>query len=469
MSLLVTSSRDADSQGQKDSSVPPLFAAPLREDLISRLGSAISSGDHDKATGLLREADGAFPGDRVFLLLRLQYLKAGQRKAHFEAALQEATDELSEDRFVASLSKFREALLLSRGYEVFERKVYDVSLAAADQRIVSHWRFAETLLFEVTRGVGEPEVPNDRWEAIERQRRADSVRMTLDESGRAEHTEYLPHLRERLADLAKKYPDEEGVGSRLLVLDGLLARRFGDERDKNLRRLIRFRDRIDLSGNPQTLRQFGNLVTPFVNRYPDDPAFLTVLDELRDLQSNYENAARLLAENQLLEALQLCDRVLQQRPRNVLFAALEEKAKAREWVGRLVTSATQRAKAFEQRAQYAEALGEWESLREIDPHHPGVDSEILHCAALKQQADNVRTSLSAVVDAEALTPEVVEAEPAPTYDVPLALVTRLPSRTFRRRVRIAITADAWNHLKTGVAAAAAVLLVVLVFATSARR
>ena len=410
--MLITSSRDGDSLEQKYLPVPPLFAGPLRDDLITRVGSAISSGDHNDATLLLQEANHAFPGDRVFELLHLQYLKVAQRKAHFEAALQEAVDALTEDRFVASLGKFREALLLSQGHVVFQRKIYDVSFLAANQQAANHWRFAEALLHEVTSRIGEPAVPSECWDAIEKQKCTENIRVALDESGRAEHIEYLPHLRGRLAELARRHPEQEEVASRLSVLDQLLAQRFADEREKNLRRLTLFRDRLDLSNNPLTL--------------------------------------------------------LQRRPKNLLFAALEEKAKAREWVERLVTSATQRARAFEQRAQYAEALEEWESLREIDPQHPGLDSEILHCAALKQQAESVLSLAPPPIDEAALTPEIVEEEPV--YELPVpAFVTRPAARGFPSRVRIVIAADAWNNLKTGLAATMAVLLVVLMFASKLRR
>jgi tetratricopeptide (TPR) repeat protein len=466
--MLITSSRDGDSLEQKYLPVPPLFAGPLRDDLITRVGSAISSGDHNDATLLLQEANHAFPGDRVFELLHLQYLKVAQRKAHFEAALQEAVDALTEDRFVASLGKFREALLLSQGHVVFQRKIYDVSFLAANQQAANHWRFAEALLHEVTSRVGEPAVPSECWDAIEKQKCTENIRVALDESGRAEHIEYLPHLRGRLAELARRHPEQEEVASRLSVLDQLLAQRFADEREKNLRRLTLFRDRLDLSNNPLTLKQFDHLVSPFVGPYSGDSAFLAILYEVRELQVSYETAAELLVENRLPEVLQTCDQVLQRRPKNLLFAALEEKAKAREWVERLVTSATQRARAFEQRAQYAEALEEWESLREIDPQHPGLDSEILHCAALKQQAESVLSLAPPPIDEAALTPEIVEEEPV--YELPVpAFVTRPAARGFPSRVRIVIAADAWNNLKTGLAATMTVLLVVLMFASKLRR
>lgn len=467
MSLLITSSRDGDPLEQEDLPVPPLFAGPLRDDLISRVGSAISSGDHYDATLLLQEANRTFPGDRVFALLHLQYLKVAQRKAHFEAALQEAVDALTEDRFVASLGKFREAFLLSQGYAVFQRKIYNVSVLAAKERAVTHWRFAETLLHEVTGRLAELPIPSECWDAIEKQKCTEKIGVALDESGGAEHIGYLPHLRGRLAELARQHPEQDELESRLSALDQLLAQRVAEERDKNLKRLTLFRDRLDLSENPQTVKRFEQLVSPFVGPYSEDSEFLAVLDQVRELQSSYERADQLLAENRLPEVLQTCDRVLQRRPKNLLFAVLEEKAKAREWVERLVTSATQRARTFEQRAQYAEALEEWESLREIAPHHPGLDSEILHCAALMQQTDSVRSSAPAPVDEAALTPEIVEEEPVYESSVP-TFVTRLPARALSPRVRIVIAADAWNNLKTGLAAMMAVLLVVLMFASKLR-
>jgi tetratricopeptide (TPR) repeat protein len=465
MSLLVTSPRDGDSFEKEQEVVPPLFAGPVREDLVSRIRAVLSSGDHEKAGVLLREADGSFPSDSIFPALHLRAIRLGQRKTHFETALEEAVNELRDDRFVASLGKFREALSLSRGYEIWERKVYEASVAAAGELTASHWRFAEELLHEVTAVVSQPAVPSAVWTSIERQKREERVRVALDESGRAEHLEYLPHLRDRLAELAKIYPEEEGLGSRLRVLNGILAQRSTEEREKNLRRLTLFRARLDLTNNPQTLGRFRELVSPFVDPYRDDPAFVSILDDLQGLHSTYDTAARLVAENRSQEALQICDQVLQQRPASVLFCELEEKAKAREWVMRLVYSARQRARAFEQKAQYAEALEEWESLREIDPNYPGLDSEILHCGALKAHTTTVEPPQRHMEDESALTPEIVYESAEGEDDAPPMFVSHLKPRVLPR-VKITITEEAWNRLKTGLAATAALLLVVLVLASS---
>ena len=219
-------------------------------------------------TLLLQEANRAFPGDRVFALLHLEYLKVAQRKAHFEAALQEAVDALSEDRFVASLGKFREAFLLSQGYVVFQRKIYDVSLLAANERTTSHWRFADTLLREVTGRIVERPIPSECWVAIEKQRGIESIRVAVDESGRAEHVEYLPHLRCRLAELARQHPEQEEVESRLRVLDQLLAHaserdvhrpRDCDERGRDERRIHRVHRRAEVERRDETLVERGRV------------------------------------------------------------------------------------------------------------------------------------------------------------------------------------------------------------------
>jgi len=467
MSLPVTSLRDGDFVEKQ--AVPPLFAGPLRDDLLSRIRAALSAGDCQKGADLLQEADGSFPGDPVFPALHSLCIKLSQRKAHFETALQEAFQELSEDRYVSSFGKFREALALSRGYEVWERQIYEAGVEAAGERAPSHWRFAEALLHEVTAVAGQRAVPNAVWASIERQRREESVRVALDESGRAEHSEYLPHLRERLAELAETYPEETELEARLRALERLLEQRFAEEREKNLRRLTLFRDRLDLSGNPQTLRRFQELVAPFVSAYPGDAAFLAIIDELHGLRSRYDHASRLVAESRSREALEVCDQVLQQRPSNVLFGALEQQAKAREWAVRLAHSAMQRARGFEEKAQYAEALEEWEALREIDPHFPGLDSEILHCATLKQQTESVRPSEPLAMDETALTPEIVSEETEEEYEAPPLFVARPRFSALSFNAKIAITEEAWNHLKTGLAATAAILLVVLVIASNTYR
>jgi hypothetical protein len=464
--LVLTNSRDGDSVGQEQVDVPPLFVGLLRDDLIARIEAAFSAGDQEKAAVLLRDAGSAFPGDCAFPALHMRYLQVAQRTTHFEAALEESLNDLGEDRFVASLGKFREALSLSLGHKALERKAYDAGIAAAYQQLASHWRFAETLLQELTLVLKEPAVPGAILTSIEHQKRDESVRIALDESGRAEHAEYLPHMRNRLASLAQAYPEEDGLESRLRALDGLLAQRLADERDKNLRRLKLFRERLDASDNLQTLRRFRELVSPFVDPYPGDAAFLSVLEDAHSLHLTYEKAVELMGENRSQEALDVCDRVLQKYPANILFCAVEEKAKVREWNIRLAHSTEQRARAFKQKAEYAEALEEWEALREIDPRFPGLDSEILHCAALAQHTKSVRNNEQPVVDEKGLTPEIVdreaEYEPLPSF------VTKPSAGGRSFRVRIMITGEAWINFKTGLAATAALLLVALIFATSRR-
>ncbi len=321
--------------------------------------------------------------------------KEAERQSDCEDALSEAEDELSEDHLVSSLGKFREALLLARGYPNLEVQVRETGIAVASDHLEQNWRFAEVLIQEMTAASEAPSVPDALLAAIERQRRTEAVRVALDECGGAEESEHLPHLRDRLAALAKIYPDEETLALRLRALESVLANRPEGERQKNLSRLLLFRDRLNAADRPETLQRFGELCAPFAGGYPDDPAFSSVLEEMRALWTQYEEAANLMRAGRSKEALQICDAVLAARPANVLFASLAEKAKSREWVVRLVSASAQRAQTFEQKGQYAEALEEWEAVCEIDPKYPGVDSEIMHCAALKQHAEAMRAARAA--------------------------------------------------------------------------
>jgi len=411
MALLIPSSRERD--------VPPLFAEIVRDDLVER---------------------------------------------HFDEALREALDELASDRFAASLGKFREALTLSRGHKPLERKLEESALSEAAKLVESNWRVAEALLVEVA-------LAPDAFRAeIEHQRREEAIQVALDESGRAEHTEYLPHSRERITCLLKTYPGDVRLQSRLQILDGLLAERNSAERDKNLRRLALFRDRLDAANKPETLRRFRALAAPFTDPYADDPQFAAILDDAAGLLSSYERACVLLAEGRHRESLQLCGQVLERKPANTLFRLLEEKAKAREWVSLLAGSTMQRAQAFAQDGQYAEALEELESLRNIDPSYPGLDSETLHCAALKERSEALGTpnthAAPEIVEEERIKEHPIEEQPI--FDPLPSFVPRQASGLFPLSRKIAITEEAWNHLKTGLAATFALLLVVLLLASNFR-
>jgi len=401
-------------------------------------------------------------------------LKQTRRRAYFEAALDGALSDLNEDRFVSSLGRFREALSWSRGFAVLERKVCDAATVAAAKLTASHWRFAEVLLEEAAQVVGVAAIPSRLWDGVAQQRREEIVRVAIDESGQAEHTAYLPHVRNRLCELVQGYPGDGNLRSRLDALDGLLAQRVKEERDKNLQRLTLFRDRVDFSDRPETLQRFAQLAAPFTKGYDGDPAFVAILDEIQALYATYEKSLQLLEEKRLQEVMQTCDEVLRRRPANVLFCALEEKARGREWVMRLVKAGVQRAREFEQRGQYAEAVGEWEALREIDPHLPDLDSEILHCTVLKQEAEALPRPERPALDETAITPEVLHTDSADGSEdsVPLpAFLSRAQSSSglWGRGVKIAMTEEAWNNLKTGLAAAFALLLMVLLYASNARR
>jgi hypothetical protein len=158
MPLLVTNSSDDDSLPREREAVPPLFAGLVRDELAA---------------------------------------------SRFEMALREALDELSEDRFASGLCKFREALGLSRGHATLEQKVRDSAAAEAASLMPGNWRVAEALLFEVEQAAGRSAVFNTLWVDVERQKREDTIQLALEESNRAEDTEHLAHVRNRLLRLAE--------------------------------------------------------------------------------------------------------------------------------------------------------------------------------------------------------------------------------------------------------------------------
>jgi hypothetical protein len=372
MPLLVVNSRGDRSFRQDRGAVPPLFAGLLRAELAA---------------------------------------------AEFETVLKEALDELGEDRFVAGLGKFREALALSRGHAALEQKVAAAAVSEVGSLMPRHWRVAEALLFEVEPVVGRAAVPHSVWANIDSQKRTDTIQLALDEAGRAEQTAYLPHVRNRLLQLAEIYPGDAALEFRLHVLGGLLSQRVADDREKNLRRLALFRSRLDESENPETLRGFRALIGPFADPYDGDPDFAMILEEVSGLHSTYENASALLAENRSRESLEVCNLVLQRRPGNVLFRRLKETAQSREWV-----------------------------------------------------------MLDEVLEADGAAPRPLAEETEPEVDIndlliepPPSFVTRANSSTLPLGLKIAITEEAWNHLKTGLAATVALLLVVLLLAARWRR
>lgn len=416
MPLLVTSSRDDHSSRHERDEVPPLFAGLLPDE-----------GADTPLRGALEQAGRAF----------------------------------SEDCFADGLGKFREALALSHGGQTLPRKIREAATIEVTKLMPGHWRVAEAVLLAVEEARGQVAEFNTLWAEIESHKREDTIRVALEESSRLEQTAYVPHERARMLRLAQTYPGDAGLESRLHFLERLMSERVTDDREKNLRRLALFRDRLDETENPETLHGFRTLVAPFVDPYAGDPEFTAILDEVSELRAAYQNASALLVEDKSRESLEVCDHALANRPGNVLFRRLGEKAKGREWIRLLIDSAVRRAREFQEHGQYAAAIEEWESLRTIDPHYPGLESELLHCEALKGQAQQPITE---EIEPE---PEVLENDFASESFPSFASLDR--SSNFPLGLRIAMTEEAWNHFKTGLVATAALLLVMLVLAANARR
>jgi tetratricopeptide (TPR) repeat protein len=389
-----------------------------------------------------------------------ELMREEEANAPLENVLLEASQEFGQDRFVSALGKFREALALSRGDAAQAHKVRAAAASEVTKLLPGNWRVAEAVLCEVEEAYGQSASFNTLCGEIERQKREDAIRAALEESCRAEQSGYLPHERARLLRLAQAYPGDAGLEARLHVVERLISQRVEDDRPKNFRRLALFRDRLDQTENPETLHGFRTLVAPFVDPYAGDPDFTTLLDDVSELRAAYANALALLSEQRSSESLEVCDRALANRPGNILFRRLVEKAKGREWVRLLTDSAVQRAREFEKNGQYAEAAEEWESLRAIDPHYPGLDSEVLHCEALREQAREV------LAEEPEPVPEVLESDLVGESFPSFATLDR--SSGLPLGLRIAITEEAWNHLKTGLVATAAFLLVVLMLAANAR-
>jgi tetratricopeptide (TPR) repeat protein len=387
-----------------------------------------------------------------------------QKTAEVEGLLKQAADELADDSFVYAFGSFREALTLSFRNQELEQRSRDAILFAAEKLTECHWRIAESLLQEFTPG------PNTVWNKLQIRKREEIIRVTLEYSAITEPGQYLAPLRSRLSKLNKTYPGDAAVEGRLQVIDHLLTVRVAGERDKNLGKLKLFQDRLDHSENPETLRRFRVLTAPFVEPYIDDPAFIEILEEVRVLQASYQNATRLLSENQPRDSAEVCERALLARPSNTLFGELKEKAKSREWVARLIDSSVQRALELEREGRYEEALDEWESLRTIEPHYPGLDAEILNCAAHKARSED--TSLPEPLEVVELAHHPVSLqEDLPEKKTPADSLARLVApraSSLPLGIRIAITEEAWNNLKTGLAATVALLLVVLVIASNSR-
>ena len=123
-----TGVRPEESPQTRQAAIPPLFAEPLRGDLLARIEQALTNGEDETSAALLREGESAFPADSVFVPLHLRHLKLKHRREQCTTSLEEAAADLADLRFVAGLGRFREGIALARGAAPLEGKVFQAAV-----------------------------------------------------------------------------------------------------------------------------------------------------------------------------------------------------------------------------------------------------------------------------------------------------------------------------------------------------
>jgi len=270
------------------------------------------------------------PEERARTLTQRWYM---QRLSPCEAALAQARDSLEEDRFVAALGAFREALNLSHGVPDLERMVFTAGLEEAGQLASWNWRVAESLLSELAQLNSRLVVPAELWDQLRRQQRKEAIKQVLAQVTRAEDAGDLANARARLVSALNRFPETESLLARLRAIEPALA-------EKRRREEQAARERAALADYSQNLEQ------------------------------------QLAAAPQVDRRESILKAALREYPGNIRFARRLEQIRAGKT---LAKAAAARARQFEKSDLPLEALEQWELLRALDPLYPGLDAAISRC------------------------------------------------------------------------------------------
>ena len=121
------------------------------------------------------------------------------------------------------------------------------------------------------------------------------------------------------------------------------------------------------------------LCAEFLNKNPADPLFLALKLEAEERERQELSAAvaevgrRVEAEADLDRQISILKEAAQRYPKEIHF---QENLKLIRERRDLVNSIVNKAKQYEQRSQFSEALGQWDILRNIYRKYPGLDVEV---------------------------------------------------------------------------------------------
>ena len=359
---------------------------------IERAKRAFSEGDTVFSSEILTELEAEGHIDKEITLLRVQIEQASRRKK-VRQLIEGAKARMEQDEIPLALEKLQEVLeidpdnadaLALRAVIEKQRNERQIEnwMSLARRHMEQHdFAKARQALEEVLKmrpslaEALELDAENDRREQESLRIRAEKEQLygsAVNAYQNGEISSALTKL-ERILELGRETPDA-AVPERDAIYQGF----YNQVRSE--------RDAIH-NGYEECRRHFSDknftraleLCDEFLAKYPGDALFqalkLEAVEQQRQDLSAYiaEIGKRIDAEADLDRKVNILKEACERHPNEQQFQQLLKLTRERR---DLVLSIVAKARQYEEKAQFAEAIGQWDILRNIYPRYPGIDFEV---------------------------------------------------------------------------------------------
>lgn len=396
-----SSARELAEALQKAARNEPVFDSSRIEPRIERAKTAYKNGDEVFASEILSELESEGHLDPRITVLRMQ-IDVTVKQKKIRQLLESARARMEQDEIPLALDKVREAL------ELDPQNPDALAMRTAMEKQRSENQIAKWLeLAQTHLGNRDFGAARNAAQEVLAIRAADSRALDLLE--KIETTEAdarrVREQKEQLYTSAMRAYQNGEIGSALSKLERLFSVARANpnaaipERDavyQSFYNEVRSeRDTIH-SSFEEAQRQFSEKNFPaamaicreLLSKYPSDGTFQALKIHIEDAErqelSSYiaEVTKRLESEPDLERRVNIAKEATERYPNETQFGQQLKLIRERR---DLVNSIVAKARQYEERNQYAEAISQWDILRNIHPQHAGIAFELEQCRKKRDQ------------------------------------------------------------------------------------
>ena len=417
----------------------PIFDAQKIQPRIERAKAAFKAGDDVFASEILGEMEAEGYLDPQITVLRTQIDLAAKVKK-IRLLLESARARMEQDEIPLALEKLREVLELDPGNADALAMRETMEKQRNESQIAKWLELAQTHL-----GNHDFAAARHAVEEVLAIRRGEPRALDLNEKINAieEDARHIRAQKEDLYNSALKAYQNDEIDTALSKLDRLLAvgRSNPDaavpERDavyQNFYKEVRS-ERDSIRGameeaqhhfNAKNFAEALRICKEGLTRHPSNGAFLALKIQVEDAErqqlSSYiaEVSKRVESEFDLDRRANVLREACERYPNETQFAQQLKVVRERR---DLVNSVVAKARQFEERGQYSDALSQWDMLRNIHPQYPGLAFDLEQCKKERdrQVRDEERSrtirEIERLMDSR-LFPKAIDAANAALKDFP---------------------------------------------------